>query len=82
LSLAFIGNRLYALLVGGVCSHLSPESPNVVIKLDVAHGTSSYVANLSAFLKTHPFGNPAPSDDDRGPDGTWYGIVAGAAIAT
>jgi hypothetical protein len=75
-SLAFVGNTLYALLAGGGCSHGNPDTPNGVVKVDVAHGTWSYVANLSAFLATHPIGNPAPSDDDWEPDGTWYGMVA------
>ena len=73
---AFVGKTLFALLAGGGCSHGNPETPNGVIKVDVDHGTSSYVANLSAFVKTHPAANPGPSIDDFEPDGTWYGMIA------
>ena len=73
---AFVGNTLFALLAGGGCSHGNPETPNGVIQVDIAHGTWSYVADLSAFLNANPVANPAPSLDDREPDGTWYSMVA------
>lgn len=73
---AFIGDTLYALLAGGGCSHGNPATPNGVIKVDVDHGTWSYVANLSAFETATPIANPTPSIDDWEPDGTWYGMVA------
>jgi hypothetical protein len=72
----FVGNTLFALLAGGGCSHGNPDAPNGVIKVDVDHGTSSYVADLSAFVKTHAAANPGPSIDDFEPDGTWYGMIA------
>jgi hypothetical protein len=73
---AFIGNTLYALLAGGGCSHGNPDQPNGVIKVDVDHGTWSYVADLSAWVRTHPAANPTPSLGDFEPDGTWYGMIA------
>jgi len=73
---AFVGNRLFALLSGGGCSHGNPEAPNGVIEVDVDHHTWSYVADLSAFLKATPVANPDPSRDDFEPDGTWYGMVS------
>jgi hypothetical protein len=72
---AFVGNTLFALLSGGGCSHGNPDAPNGVIQVDVDHGTSSYVADLSAFVMTHPAANPTPSLDDFEPDGTWYGMI-------
>jgi hypothetical protein len=72
---AFVGNTLFALLSGGGCSHGNPDAKNGVIKVDVDHGTSSYVADLSAFVMTHPAANPTPSLDDFEPDGTWYGMI-------
>jgi hypothetical protein len=71
---AFVGNTLFAVLAGGGCSHGNPDTPNGVIRVD--HGTWSYVADLSAFLKANPAANPAPSVEDFEPDGTWYGMVA------
>jgi hypothetical protein len=74
--LAFVGSRLFALFAGGGCSHGNPEAPNGVIEVDIDHGTWSYIADLSAFLKAIPIANPGPSLDDWEPDGTWYGMVA------
>jgi len=73
---AFIEGNLYVLLAGGGCSHGNPDTPNGVIKVDIAQGTWSYIANLSAFQAANPTANPGPSVDDREPDGTWYGMVA------
>lgn len=73
---AFIGDTLFALIAGGGCSHGNPATPNGVIKVDVDHGTFSYVANLSAFEMATPIANPGPSLDDFEPDGSWYGMVA------
>jgi hypothetical protein len=61
---AFVGDRLFALLAGGGCSHGNLETPNGVIEVDTAHHTWSYVADLSTFLKATPVANPAPSRDD------------------
>jgi hypothetical protein len=74
--IAFVGNTLFALLAGGGCSHGNPDTPNGVIKVDVEHGTWSYVADLSAFQEANPIANPAPSAEDWEPDGTWYAMVA------
>ena len=73
---AFVGHTLYALLGGGGCSHGNPEMPNGIIRVDVANGTWSYVADLSAFLKATSVANIGPSIEDFEPDGTWYGMVA------
>jgi hypothetical protein len=73
---AFVGGNLYVLVAGGGCSHGIPDKPNGVIKVDLDHGTWSYVADLSAFEKTNPAANPAPSIDDFEPDGAWYGMIA------
>jgi hypothetical protein len=70
---AFIGGKLYALLAGAGCSHGLAGTKNGVIRVDSA-GSWTMIANLSAFLKTHPVANPEP--DDFEPDGTWYGWVA------
>ena len=72
---AFVGDRLFALLAGGGCSHGNPEMPNGVIRVDVEHHTWSYVTDLSAFLMATPVANPDPSRDDFEPDGTWYGMT-------
>lgn len=70
---AFIGNTLYALLAGAGCSHGVPSIQNGVIKVN-SDGTWSMVADISAWLKSHPAQNPNPGDFE--PDGTPYSMVA------
>ncbi|HEU5248236.1 MAG TPA: ScyD/ScyE family protein [Candidatus Udaeobacter sp.] len=70
---AFVGNTLYAILAGAGCSHGLAGTDNVVLRVN-ADGTTTMIADLSAFQKTHPVKNPEP--DDFEPDGTWYGMIA------
>ncbi len=70
---AFIGNRLYALLAGAGCSHGLSGTTNAVLRVH-SNGGTTQVADLSAFQKAHPVANPEP--DDFEPDGTWYSMVA------
>lgn len=70
---AFIGNTMFALLAGAGCSHGVPKTPNGIVRIN-PNGTWNMVANLSAFLKTHPVAHP--NADDFEPDGTWYSMVA------
>jgi hypothetical protein len=81
-AIAFIDNTLYALLVGGGCSHGNAKVPNGIYRVDRNQGTWTLVANLSQFVQTHPVVNP--DVDDFEPDGDWYGMVAvrGALYAT
>ena len=70
---AFIGHRLYALLAGAGCSHGHIDADNGVIRVN-NDGTTTQVADLSAFIKANPAVNPDPADFE--PDGTWYSMVA------
>jgi hypothetical protein len=72
-ALAFIGQTLYAITAGSGCSHGLAGTRNAVLRVN-ADGTTSMVANLSQFLKSHPTANPEP--DDFEPDGTWYSMLA------
>jgi hypothetical protein len=78
---AFVGDKLYALLAGAGCSHGVPTVPNGVIRVK-ADGTWSLIADLSAFLAANPVAFPEP--DDFEPDGTWYSMISidGALYAT
>lgn len=68
---SFIGKTLYAVLAGAGCSHGVPDIPNGIIK--VLPGQQwSMVANLSAFLQSHPVADPSPADFE--PDGTYYSM--------
>jgi len=70
---AFIDDRLYALLAGAGCSHGLFGTTNAILRVN-SDGTTTEIADLSAFQKAHPVANPEP--DDFEPDGTWYGMVA------
>jgi hypothetical protein len=69
---AFIGNTLYAMLAGAGCSHGLVGTHNGVLRVK-PDGSTTMVANLSAFQKRHPVANPQP--DDFEPDGTWYSMI-------
>ena len=72
-ALAFIGQTLFAVTGGSGCSHGLAGTRNAILRVN-ADGTTSMVANLSQFLKSHPPANPEP--DDFEPDGTWYSLLA------
>ena len=69
----FVDNELYALISGGGCSHGNPKSPNGIAKVNRNDGSWKLLANLSAFLKTHPA--KYESVDDFEPDGTPYSVI-------
>lgn len=71
--IAFVEDRLYALLSGAGCSHGVDGVPNGVIRVH-NDGTWKMVADLSAFYKANPVEHPEP--DDFEPDGTPYSMVA------
>jgi hypothetical protein len=74
---AFQDDHLYALTAGAGCSHGLIGTSNALLRVR-RDGTTVMVANLSAFLATHPVANPDnnPATGDFEPDGTWYGLVA------
>jgi hypothetical protein len=69
---AFIGNKLFALLSGAGCSHGVASVPNGVIRV-FPNSDWSLIANLSKFLMNHPVANPDPADFT--PDGNWYSMI-------
>ena len=68
----FIDGILYGMEAGAGCSHGLAGTNNTIFRVN-ADGTRTNIANLSAFVKTHPVTNP--SLDDFEPDGTWYSMV-------
>jgi hypothetical protein len=67
------GGTLFALISGAGCSHGLKGTSNEIVQVH-RDGSITRVANLSAFLKTHPVANPDKADFE--PDGTWYSFVA------
>lgn len=78
---AFIDGTLYGIEAGAGCSHGLAGTDNTIFRVNKT-GTTTNIANLSAFIKANPVAHPDP--DDFEPDGTWYGMVAvrGALYAT
>jgi hypothetical protein len=81
----FINGTLYGMEAGAGCSHGLAGTDNTLFRVN-ADGTTTTVADLSAFLKANPVANPdvTPNGGDFEPDGTWYGMVpvGGAFYAT
>jgi hypothetical protein len=77
----FIGHTLYGMEAGAGCSHGLMGTDNTIFRVN-PDGSTTTIADLSAFLKANPVRNPDP--DDFEPDGTWYDMVAvhGALYAT
>jgi sugar lactone lactonase YvrE len=81
--LAFLGGVLYGIEAGAGPSHGIGADPvpapvltgtaNTVFRVN-PDGSTTVVANLSAFQHANPVVNPEP--DDFEPDGTWYSMVA------
>ncbi|MBX6341189.1 MAG: ScyD/ScyE family protein [Thermomicrobiaceae bacterium] len=69
---AFMDGKLYALLAGAGCSHGVAGVPNALVRVH-RDGSWTVVADLSAFLKSHPVAHP--EEEDFEPDGTWYSMV-------
>jgi len=74
---AFIGGNLYALIAGAGCSHGLQGTSNGVIRVN-SDGSTTTIADLSAFQKAHPVKNPEP--DDFEPDGTSYSMVVANGV--
>src|SRR5258708_38915176 len=79
-AVAFIGNTLYALLVGGGCSHGNANVPNGIYQVNRDQGTWTLVANLTQFIQTHPITTPAVEDFE--PDADCKAIVAAHDVLT
>jgi hypothetical protein len=67
---------LFALISGAGCSHGLKDTSNEIVRVH-KDGSTSKVADLSAFLARHSVANPDnnPLTGDFEPDGTWYGFV-------
>ncbi len=69
----FLNGTLYALIGGGGCSHGVPDLPNGIVAVNAHNGKWNYIANLSAFVQSHPV--KYPNADDFEPDGTFYSMA-------
>ncbi len=69
---AFIGGNLYGMESAGGCSHGLAGTFNSMFRVN-ADGTTTPIANLSAFVQANPTAHENPGDFE--PDETWYGMV-------
>jgi len=72
---AFLNGKLYALIAGGGCSHGNPDDPSGIAEVDPRTGKWTMIADIGAWLKTHP--SAYPGTDDFEPDGALYSLIAG-----
>jgi sugar lactone lactonase YvrE len=70
---AFVGDTLYALLVGAGCSHGFTGIDNGILRVN-SDGSTTQIADLSEYIKDHPVAHAEP--DDFEPDGTLYSLIA------
>jgi hypothetical protein len=70
----FMNGELYAVVGGGGCSHGNPKNPSGIAKVSLTDGSWQLIADIGAWLKTHPA--KFESADDFEPDGTLYSAVA------
>jgi len=70
----FLDGSLYAVVAGGGCSHGNPDSPSGIAVVNPSTGKWKMIADVGAFLKTHPA--KYESSDDFEPDGTLYSAIA------
>src|SRR5579884_4306740 len=72
-AVAFLGGQLHALEGGGDVTHGVPGSPSGVYRIN-PDGTSRLVADLSAWVRTHPVAHIPPDYD---PDTSDFAMIAG-----
>lgn len=72
-AVAFVGNRLYALIAGGGCSHGHPGEPNGIYRI-YPGGATEPVFDLSNLLRGLNDVKDA-GDPTFEPDGTWYSMI-------
>ena len=71
--IAFIDDTLYILISGAGCSHGLKDTANSVLRVE-EDGSTTQIADLSAFYQANPVKNPQPADFE--PDGTPYSMIA------
>jgi sugar lactone lactonase YvrE len=71
-AVAFVGDRVFVLEGGAGCSHGHARSPNGVY--EIVDGRARLVADLSAWLHTHPAARRHMADFE--PDGAWTAMIS------
>jgi hypothetical protein len=69
----FVGDKLFALVAGGGCSHGAATVPAGVARVSRS-GAWSIIADLSAWQASHPVAHPNAADFE--PDGSWYSMIS------
>lgn len=75
---AFVGDKLYALVDGG-CSHGHTDFPASIIRVN-DDGSWTRAANLSAWILNPANETAHPQAADYEPDGSWYNMFAAGGV--
>lgn len=77
---AFVGNTLYALELGGGCERGHPEFPSSLVRVN-PDGTLTVVADLGAYVAAHPVAHA--EEEDFEVEGSWWNLIeVGGALYT
>jgi DNA-binding beta-propeller fold protein YncE len=75
---AFVGDTLYVLIEMGGCPHGLPGDDAAILRVN-ADGSTTRVANLSAYLAAHPphfIKDADPATTDQEPGGVFHSMIA------
>jgi hypothetical protein len=73
----FLDGILYGLEAAGGCSHGLADTSNTLFQVN-SDGTTTTIADLTAFTKANPVAHP--DVDDFEPDGDYYGMVVAHGV--
>jgi hypothetical protein len=71
--IAFVGGQLFGIEAGAGCSHGLLNTNNTIFQVN-ADGSTTTIADLSDYQKSHSVANPDIGDFE--PDGTWYSMIS------
>jgi hypothetical protein len=71
--IAWVDGQLFGIEAGAGCSHGLINTDNTIFQVN-ADGSTTTIANLSEYQKSHPVKNPDIGDFE--PDGTWYSMIS------
>jgi len=74
--IAWIGNKMYALIEGGGCTRGLPNDPTGVVRIH-GDGSYTYVADITAFIRANPVANEPECGPagDCDPDGVPHSLL-------
>jgi hypothetical protein len=71
--IAWVDGQLFGIEAGAGCSHGLINTDNTIFQVN-SDGSTTTIANLSEYQKSHPVANADAGDFE--PDGTWYSMIS------